>query len=191
MKGLGEKFTVHIRNSSMKIKIVAEMPNDINVSIAQDYENPFKMVSNATLNALAQRFAGQALTWDTSALYTWVGSTALQLTLDLDFVVDENSKSEMVDPVKQLIKLSVPMRGGTLRNLLPPTSKMSPTIVSIGQFLYLKDVIIISVAPTFTRPILGDGVPMRMPFTVVMQTRFIPCVQDIDEMFFGKKDAIS
>lgn len=186
MKHNDERFKVHIKSGS--VDIVAEMPNDINVAITQEYENPFKLASNVTLQHLAQRFLDQTLSFDTNQLFTWVGGSALQLSIELEFVAEDSSYKDIVYPVRELIRLSVPRRNENWKNLRPPITQQGNVSVSIGKMLYMSQVLITSVNPILTRPILKDGVPLRVPFAVTLQTRYIPTRDRIDQIFF--KDII-
>lgn len=182
-------FKVRIKSGS--IKIVAELPQEVQMNLEQDWENPFKMESGAgvraAFDALSKRlgWGSQTLSWDHNQLYTWMGGSPLQFNLDLEFVAKSNIETDIIAPLKNLFKISSPQSSGSLlRNLQPP----SLSSISIGNIIYIPNVIINVVAPSFGRPLVSDGnnfrIPSRVSATISIQTKRIMTKERVDEYFF-------
>jgi hypothetical protein len=198
------KGKVHDRTSDGKTsertaEIVAELPDDIAASIEQEWENPFKLETGSTIQGAVQLFSRKlknagilqkelSLNFNHDALFVHMGGTPFSMTLDLEFVAESNIRNEIVKPVQDLIKLSVPWSTEDGKKIL----QVPPDVtIKVGKFLYLSPAIITAVNPQFTRPLVGgndgdfQGAPIRMPVSINIQTKRVMTQNRVAQVFFN------
>lgn len=197
---------------SGNVEIVAEMPEELNVNVEQDWENPFKVALSDKLQGLIQGLAQFSdrlddrftLAWDHEQLFTYMGGSPLQLSFEIVFTAEDSTEDDIVKPVKQLMMLSSPSvassqvgeqareffesatgrEGEGLRRLNRPPM----CTVKMGNILLLQKIIITSVNPNFSRPLVSDarvqGVPARLPVNLTIQTTHLMTQDRIQKYFF-------
>jgi hypothetical protein len=135
----------------------------------------------------------------------WRGMEPFQLILPLHFFATEDANEEVIEPIKRLLKMSLPMQVGTdskLFNLRAPgpvpAGSSIPLLpggrgrefqdvinVYLGNFLALKEVFIADIPGVqFSAKLSKDGLPMEGSCTVVFKTVYSPTAQEMDT-FFG------
>lgn len=193
-------FSVLIKDRNGSTRVRAKMPEDgVSIAIEQEYEDPFKIDINpyfrAAFTYFNKKLRGEerAAVWNRDAVYTYMGGSPLQMSLELLFEAETSIELDIVDPIRNLIKFSLPSggntnrtaartserlreQGGTLRDIaaeateqikstvVPPTS----VDISIGRILYLQKAVITNVSPQFRVPFLSSSASAYkgMPSTV-------------------------
>jgi len=112
-----------------------------------------------------------------------------------------DAKKEVVDPIKNLMKLALPGTtgvGGRGEFLDPP----GPTVfdqfktgstsfngekitITVGKFLRFSKIVVVSVQPTFTLRLDSRGFPMRGRADVTFRTFTVLSKGDLNRMFLG------
>ena len=176
--------TVYFSGGGMEV--YATMPDELQVQIEQEYENPVNTASNVALQGVTQYFGAGSLKFDNSAFFVWMGGNPIQLSFEVIFVAD-SSINDVRIPVRNLMKMVSPLGGadgGVIGNLKEPFSRERPLSVRFGTLLRLDDCLLTSVVPTLGRPLHTSGIPMRVPVQVELQARKIFTRDQVDTTIF-------
>lgn len=208
-------YYIVIISSSIYGTVQAWLPEQIVLEIASHWGF---VVATEDLSAGASWFfsglsGGVVPTAQYLTAQAWRGSTPLNLDLNLSFFATEDAYKEVIEPIKKLIKMTLPRRqsDGSIF-LIPPGPKATPgwlenflsgfrvakgeedlINVYIGNFIRLKGVFISSVAPSFkgrlTAAVVGTDIPAGLPTEgeckVSFRTLNSPVSQDIDEFILS------
>jgi hypothetical protein len=148
----------------------------------------------------------------------WRGVEPFQLILPLHFFATEDAHEEVIEPIKRLLKISLPMQVGPKEDFfnlrapgpVPAGFKLPFNIpglgdtlggggrefqdiihVYLGNFLALKEVFIADIPSVqFSAKLSKDGLPMEGTCTVVFKTVYAPTTQDMD-IFFGSSEPLA
>lgn len=179
------KYLVKIRSAQVGT-VEGWLPEEFSFSVESDWESPFAGNSSTFQQVLGAIGASAR----TSALSSqvWSGSSPVTLSLPMDFVAKSDAVSEVVNPVKLLMKMALPGEtslGGVLV-LDPPgpafidsvtafrgvidSSRGDDITVSIGSFLRLSKVIVRGVSCNWSGRMSVDGYPMQCRADVELRT---------------------
>lgn len=207
-KHVDEFFRVSISGGGYNI--IAEMPEELNVNVEQDWENPFKIVLNDKVQGAYQLIANVAgferntLLWNYDQLFTYMGGSPMQLSFEIVFTAHDSVNLNIVEPIKALMKLASPGEGQAaagnraVGQVLPEAdlsrvrqlTKPPGCTIYFGKILKLQNVIITSVNPQITRPFVSgtngdfEGAPMRVPVNLTIQTKFLMTQRKVEDIFF-------
>lgn len=193
--------------SSNRGNIVGFLAQEFSASLEQNYENPFSVVNNATVNFALQKVLGDEVStvFDMDNMYTWTGSTPFQFSLPLIFIAEVNPIEELIGPVKDLLRMITPDDSKTaegvkkdivetaqnvgfnlteedlseIRMLAPPSTPNSPISIRIGDVLDLDSCVIPSISMTFSPPYIKVG-SSRLPSRIEIELT----VQSINMMTY-------
>lgn len=112
------EYLVFIHCPERHIYVEADVPEEIMFDIASDYEAPFSqgLIDNAKLNTGA-RMLGMSLTNQLMTAQVWQGSTNVQFSIPLVFQAETNATKEVIEPIRNLLRLTMPIEnvdGGLL-----------------------------------------------------------------------------
>jgi hypothetical protein len=126
------------------ILVEAWLPDQVNVDINANYDAPYAQgmgsAVNEKLGAMA-RFAGLSLTTQALTIQVWQGGSNIQFSLPLIFQAENSGVSDVMKPIKDLMKLMMPKdpQGGGLLEAPGPRldpdkliSQVGPTLSKIG-----------------------------------------------------------
>lgn len=126
------------------ILVEAWLPEQVNVDISANYDAPYAQGMGAAvgdkLGAMA-RFAGLSLTTQALTIQVWQGGSNIQFSLPLIFQAETSGVSDVMKPIKDLMKLMMPKdpQGGGLLEAPGPRldpdkliSQAGPTLAKIG-----------------------------------------------------------
>ena len=124
------------------ILVEAWLPEQVNVDINANYEAPYAqgIGQSGSLGSLA-RFAGLSLTTQALTVQVWQGGSNIQFSLPLTFQAETSGVSDVMKPIKDLMKLMMPKdpQGGGLLEAPGPRldpdkliSQAGPTLKKIG-----------------------------------------------------------
>lgn len=170
--------------------IKAWLPEEVELTIEQKYEEPFQQLRNPLVEFVAEKF-GVTTQWDVGAKFVWMGSTPIQFTLSLIFIAETSVYTDIVEPIRKLMQLSAPRPpSGNLMPMRPPVDPDHSVSMRIGKILYTEGILITSVNPMFSRPFVVDesvgaqGIPSRVPVAVTIQSKEIMRSDEVSSMFF-------
>ncbi len=177
--------SVLISTSWDSTRITGSLPDEFNISLESEYSNPLQGVSSEALQAVMQSATGNSLYLNNDAFHIWMGSHPLQLSWDMTLVAQSSFSVDLVDPMRQLMKLVTARASGQDDMLLdPPVPKGQRISVMFGNILWLPDVLITNVSPTPSRPLLVGGFPAKIPISVTIRTKRIMTTAQVDKWFF-------
>lgn len=170
--------------------VIARIPEDFQVQVAQVYERPFDLNKSAIAQWMAS-LAGVSLNFQGSIFYVWMGSDVLKLSFSVEFVVESNPNDDLKDPIRNLFYMCAPImaKDSTFGNLAPPNylgsagKSSAYTQVKVGQMIWLPMCIITSVITTFHKPILADGTPSRATVGLEIITPRVFTTNDVEYLF--------
>lgn len=181
------------------------VPETFQIAVTSQFSQPFGQgISNSTAGQATKAWMGRALTSQSMTAQVWEGSQPIEITLEIEFVAETDPKKEVLEPIKKLLKMTMPSKDGS--NLLrPPGPKYSDIVdwkafldpsrptgksgvegsisIAIGKFVYFDNVVIESVNSTFHSMMHSSGIPLRATVAVTFKTFFVPVSEDLDAMF--------
>jgi hypothetical protein len=122
------------------IKIKANLPQDFNIDIGAQYEEAIAqaMSSNQIVSELSSkaRLAGVQLVTQALTAQVWQGSTEISFSLPLSFQVHKDEYEEVIKPLSDLYRLSLPGEATDGGFLTAPGPSLSAELMkkSIGAF---------------------------------------------------------
>jgi hypothetical protein len=186
----------------------AWMPDEFKMQLNQTWDFIIGGGVTGIVNAVAQVMGSSVFTQYQTAK-VWCGSHPISFSLPLTFTARKNSQKEVIDPIKQLMKMSVPyqLSGWTvrppgpsavakfgrsaLRSVTPGDSADNffdalggstgdKLVLYIGSYIRIPDIYIEGVSVTFSSTIDSDGNPMRGECFLLCNTMYAPTVQNVD-----------
>lgn len=137
-RSLNEKVASDLRELAYKAFIVCQeqnvlveawLPEQVNVDINANYEAPYAQGiggSMAEKIGPIARFAGMSLTTQALTIQVWQGGSNISFSLPLIFQAEQSGVSDVMKPIKDLMKLMMPKdpQGGGL--LEAPGPRLDP-----------------------------------------------------------------
>lgn len=180
-------------------RVEAYIPEEFMLDMEHKWENPFEFdVSKGTSLGLqwlgkqtGLNFTGK---FDPSSLgdylgvdtFTYMGSSPISFTLDLEFLVTNDIDKQLKQPIKNLMLMSVPKKGSL--STLMSLGKPDMVEIWIPGLIHITKAYITNVGTQFAKPLISDGnitVPMRCRVPVTFQTAYIPTDDRINSEFFN------
>ncbi len=187
--------------------IVANLPERYHIDFSSSWSNPFakNYVQDAASTVLgdlggaavgiASNVTGISTKLKSQSVQVWEQSSPLSFSIDLVFVAKTNSIKDIRDKHRALLKLAAPSElsqgGGQVlvqpgpvivnTKITPGSRKISMTI---GNYLFLDNVIVTNVSSDVSTLCDEQGVPQHMLINVGIAS-FYACftTQDIDRAF--------
>lgn len=209
-------YKVKITSSKLNWGIVAALQDRTSLRVSSDWEPiiPRGLTGlGMRLGALTQLALGKALYTKWMTRRIWVGTSPLQMTMNLLFVSINNTKLNVMYPCMILQQLVLPSadKNAPVTGLLSPPGPspfylgeeespltLPPSIrehitkhsefitVSIGDFLRFEKVIVQDVNVTFDSRMSVDGFPISASVDVVFQTYEILTKETLQDAYLGK-----
>lgn len=187
--------------------IVSNLPERYHIEFSASWSSPFsKNYLGDAADAIGGPMAGAALDIASKAtgistklksqsVQVWEQSSPLAFSIDLIFVAKTNTIKDVRDKHRALLKLAAPseMGEGKGQVLVQPGPVIVNTSIgantrkismSIGNYLYLDNVVVNSVSSDVSTLCDEQGIPMHMVINVGVSS-FYACftTQDIDRAF--------
>lgn len=115
-------YKVFIHCGDQNIMITADIPEQFSFDIAATYEAPFSAGFNNLINqnlGSALRVGGLSLTNQAMTAQIWQGTTDVQFTIPLVFQAESDPVRDVIVPIRNLLKLTMPREeeeGGLLES---------------------------------------------------------------------------
>lgn len=200
---------MHTSNPNYAVLIVQDgltveshLPETFSLGVSSQFNQPFGQgISNGTVGTAFKMAGLGALTSQSMTAQVWEGTQPIEMTLELEFVAESDPTSEVLDPIKDLMEMTMPSKGGSGFLLEPPGPAYKDVIdwkafeaqkggggakqisVQIGTFLFFDNVVIENVNTTFHSMIHSSGIPLRATVSVTFKTFFIQLTDDIPGIF--------
>jgi hypothetical protein len=186
-------------------EVEAYVPETFQLAVTSQFNQPFGQgISNSTVGTATKMLGLGALTSQSMTAQIWEGTQPIEITLELEFVAEYNPQNEVLKPIKDLLTMTMPSRGGSGFLLDPPGPKYVDIVdweafeaakgsqaskqisVKIGNFLLFDNVVIESVNSTFYSMMHETGIPLRATVAVTFKTFFVQLTDDIPRLFMSK-----
>jgi hypothetical protein len=203
--GMSENINYRVRISQQGGgKVMAYVPETFQLSVTSQFNQPFGQgVQNSPVGTAAKILGLGALTSQSMTAQVWEGTQPIEMSLELEFVAESNPTTEVLEPIKELLRMTMPSRGHSGGFLLDPPGPVYKDIVDwkafesvkgegkadrqitvqIGNFLKFDNVVIESVNTTFHSMMHSSGIPLRATCAVTFKTFFIQLKEDIPRLF--------
>jgi hypothetical protein len=195
------KYYVVIISSSRWGHVQAWLPDAIQISVRSNWGPVVSTDLPAALNFLtANFFSGSTLFSKRLTAQEWRGSEPLELTLPLHFFATQDSKTEVIEPIKRLLKMSLPRRReeSTSDSFLVAPGPIARLFgkdtdtgqgegadlinVYVGNYLRLPRMFISLIQNVeFKAKLDKNGFPMEAVTTIVFRTLYSPIAENVDE----------
>lgn len=183
------------------------VPETFQMAVTSQFNQPFGQgAANTAFGKATQVLAGVAVTSQSMTAQVWEGTQPIELTLEMEFVAESNPQTEVLEPIKELMKMVMPSTGPGGFMLKPPGPVYSGVVdwtapftvkkgeggtakqitVQIGNFLLFDNVVIESVNCTFHSMMHSSGIPLRATVAITFKTFFVQLSDDIPSLFMGK-----
>ena len=193
MTGGSSLFKVYLQGEGHDI--VAHLPDELSVSLEQKYEDPAAISRNAVIESILSKFnITTQVKYDQR--FVWMGSSPLSFSLPLVFLAENDLYTDVVLPVRNLMKIASPKvgYGGVVDVLRQPIRDEDKLSLRVGNLLEFSNVLITSIQPSLTRPLISDGgvegIPSRVQVDVGIQAKDYITADDIDSHFFPQVNSL-
>lgn len=184
-------------------KVKAYVPETFQLTVTSSFSQPFGQgLMGTKLGDATQMLGIGALTNQAMTAQTWSGTAPIDMSLEIEFIAENDPASEVMQPIIELLKMTMPSKGAS-GFLLDPPGPSYKSIVSweafegtkggggakgqitatIGNFLKFDNVVIESVNTTFHSMMHRSGIPLRATCAVQFKTFFIQLKDDIRRIF--------
>ena len=202
------KYTVRLTvsgdttiNGGQPTTFEANLPERYHIALTSSWTAPFAKTDYASLAGKYASIAEAAMSVTgigqkskQSSAQVWESSSPISLSLDMHFMAQSNTDTEIRQKHKLLLKLAAPSETLAGAILVAPGPTIAGAIfggrnirMEIGDYLLLNSVVIKGVSADMTSLCEAQGIPIGMTVNVDVES-FFSCytVQDIDAMFMGK-----
>ncbi len=195
------------RDGAEILSLSTHLPENFSFSLATSWDNPFNQPVSNFVGGAGGGAYGAALDLGTSGVAAATGFTALNkwlsasvwtggslFQIDLPFVIQafEDPKKEVVEVVRDMLKLVAPSEymgkflkapGPLIEN--PMTGSLRGDIITleIGEFFIMEPCVIESVSETFDTQLDANGDPIGVVINVSVKSYFTTTQEDIDKFF--------
>lgn len=131
----------------------------------------------------------------------WCGSSPLRFGLPLRFIATRSSEREVINPIKQLLKMSLPQSQDAGSLLIPPGPRLETNVAAfardalgvtnytggdeitlfIGSYIAIPKIFIENIRVEFKGKLNSTGEPMESECDVRFATLYVPTAGDIDD----------
>ena len=206
------------------VSITAKMPESYDISIQSDFDAPYSQSADSILGAgshaaskalggtldLTQKLGPISISSQAASAQIWQGASPIDISIPLEFYAEDDARSDVVDKVRLLKKLSLPSKTPGTLGWAPPGPRVFASIssftnalkaaagsigalqsidgnisIAIGPFLRFPSVVIVSVTTQFNTMFGTDGSPMVAKSDVAFRTFLTPTAEDVDAMMGG------
>ena len=103
-------YKVFVVATDQKILVDAWLPETIGMDVSASYDAPLAQGLLGSLPAIGSlaKFVGLALTTQAFTIQVWQGGTYIDFTFPLIFQAENNSARDVMKPIKDLLKLTMP-----------------------------------------------------------------------------------
>ena len=180
--------TVNITSKSDKgrtINVKAYLPEEISMQAGSDWSAPWSEIGGNGTIATMLSSVGISMKTKPLSAQSWQGSSPVEVTLPLIFKATSDPKSEVMEPIVNLVKMVVPETVGNGQQFIPPGPtllgylKQHPSeavrslvkqlpdtdrqnkgefiTIRLGRFMRFSNIIITNVAPRIDTQTLYKG----------------------------------
>lgn len=188
--------------------VKAYMPEQWSFGVSSQFSQPFGQGVQGAVGMATKVLGIGALTSQSMTAQVWEGTQPMELTIELEFLAESNPLDEVLTPIKNLIKMVLPSKGGSGGETLlmqPPGPAYASVVdwsdlsakrgegatdkqitIHMGNFMIFDSVVIESVNTTVHSMMHNSGVPLHATCSVTFKTFFVPLLEDVDGMFRNK-----
>jgi len=191
-------YRITLIANSLKLPIKAWAPEEMTFGVESTWDSPLADVGSS-LNVLTQATAGTSSLTKSQFSQVWQGSSPINITIPFRFFArsKDSAREDVVNPVRDLMKLAVPADEGLT---LSPPGPVSLNVVnklaksgsagigdkidiSIGRFLRFKNVIVTQVSANLPLKFTADSIPQSITAEVTFNTHTVVTKNDLDAIF--------
>jgi len=198
-------YGLYITANEDNISIRASLPETFEFMSDSDYDTPFSsgIISNARLKLITRLTTGSAGATQNMSMQVWQGTNPINLSFPLVFTAESDTDKDVITPIKQLTKLTMPSSVGGVLFSPGPRFKKKDTLdknaalldilsyveltnlisLQIGNFMYFPSVVITSVSQQYDVRLDGRGRPIKATVSVGFRTFFTPTQDDVEKMY--------
>lgn len=185
--------------------LVLPMPEQMSFSVASNYDTPFSQgiirgSIGEGLSNFAKAFGVTNGVTQGMTAQIWQGTNDIELSLTFELVAVNDAEQDVMTPIRNLMKLTMPNASELGGFLTPPgptlsnyvmekvglSSDMSGKImIEIGRYIKFPNVVITHVNSTFSSHLDANGKPMKANVDVTFKTFFVPVKSDLPQMLPG------
>lgn len=190
-------FKITIRSLGDSGHVEAYLPDEFAMNLEHRWENPFEVdMSKETMAGLqwvGKQFGFQAGQFDPSKVgdalgidtFVFMGTSPMQISWELEFVINRSIEEELRGPIKRLIRMSCPKEASlsTLSALGTPDMVQ----ISVPGVLEIEKAYITNVGVNMMKPLVTDGsrtVPLRARVPISIISAYIVSTDRADKMIF-------
>lgn len=205
ISGVDDKYSVSIsvRGDGLSFDIRAPLPERISLAMGATWDTPFSKANMADLlGSKASQMTGGRISSDTisqgagalgatgrfrhTSMQVWQESTPFEIAIPFVLVAEKDAKTEVMDKVKNLLKLCAPST--RMDNLIPPGPTAIETgtrvTVRVGNFLELDWAVVKNVSCDMNSILHKSGMPMHADVNISVES-YYACftTADLDKLF--------
>jgi len=204
LNGQNAYYLVQILSSRYGL-VNAWLPNTFQFNLEQSWKNIIGGGAPEIINAIMEMATGRNVYSQYLTARVWTGSNPLAFRLPLHFVARRSSQGEVIKPIKQLMKMSLPVRSGSW-TVFPP----GPSVIHqaaeqllgwadthsdnitlyIGNYIRIPNVYISNVEVSFDGLLNKDGEPMSGDVMIQCATLYMPTSNEVDKWLPDNKGDI-
>jgi hypothetical protein len=189
------------------VRIETPMPENFSVNLTIEWASQYASIIQEQMNklggtagqvaGLVSKLApifGQSTQAKVMTAQIWQGTSGLELTVPFIFKAQSDSDIEVVNPIKQLMKIALPSVSaiGTLESPFSPLKQATSTAdngvsvdIKFGDFFRLPSCVITSISQSYDSIFDRKGNPISAKVDLQVRSFYIITVEDIDTLIKG------
>lgn len=188
-KGTNPDYFIHIKCPTKNVNIIADLPEQVSIAVASDWENRLASSTLGDFVAAAPSSVGTNAAVQFATEQLWMNTSPIDIPVSLLFDAETNAFNEVHKPMTLLESLTLPTSlgngilvtpGPTVSNSVSSINGYSgnPVSITIGRQITLSSCIVVSVSNTYDSKLAADGYPISGQSEITIRT---PKVLSADE----------
>ena len=170
-KSTNPNYTCRIKDASMGIDVVADLPEQTMIAVASEFNNrlPFSTVTEILGGQAAGTAADLNAVTKYAAEQIWVGTSPIEIPLTLLFDAQNDAYNDVWRPMALLESMVLPRYDGRVGGFFISPGYNGSCSVNIGK-MYLQNCVVTSVASTYDTRLDAQGYPIAGQSEVNIKT---------------------
>ena len=188
-----EYYRIALQSTRHEVIVWAWTPDDFEMGLTENWNFIVGGGSPAITAAFNVASGGLAPTNQILTAQVWSGGSPLRFGLPLHFKAMQDSITEVIAPVKYLLKMALPQASGLF--LRPPGPSINSKLggsnngdqitLWVGNYIRIPEIFIEAVSVTWKGKLDQRGFPMEADCALRCATLYAPITDNIDQWISG------
>lgn len=204
VKNANYRITIKKGSESVSTPMPDNWSTNLDITWSPQFANVMQSVAGALMGAGTSEAVNNALALGgytpqnkTLSAQIWQGTSYVTLNIPFIFKVERDSKAELIDPIKKLMRMALPsedklmlkapyspfVTNETVSSILGANTQ--PVQVAFGRFFFLDNCVITNISQSYDSIFDSAGMPLSAKVDVSVTSTYIIVASDIDKLIPG------